>query len=482
MTDLPSVEIKPRPAESRFPLVWDLLLLTILCIGAFFRFTGLDWDQNTHMHPDERFLTMVATSIQPVESLSEYFDTDQSSLNPHNRGYSLYVYGTLPMFIVRYVGEWVKEGGYDQIHIVGRQLSAIFDLATVFLVYLIAFKLYRRQRLALLASLFYALAVLPIQLSHFFKEDTFMTFFATLTAYFAVRLLPDGSGEKALTEREQERGVDWLRTRWVSAIPYALFGLALGMAVASKINAAPLAILLPGAVLIRYLGLPADQRQKYLGVLIRNLVLAGFVAALTFRIFQPYAFSGPGFLGLSLNEKWLANMRELVSQNSGDVDFPPQLQWARRPAWFGLQNMVIWGLGSPLGVLAWAGFLWMGWKILRGEWAKHVLLWVWVGLYFAWQASSATSSMRYFMPIYPILTIMAAWTVFSLWDAGKKSLARINWRQILAVGLGLGVALATLGYAYAFLQVYIRPFTRVDASRWIYQNVPGRINLYINNE
>ncbi len=477
----PPSELQARPRATRSMLVWDILLIGILLLGAIFRITGLEWDQGTHMHPDERFLTMVATSIQPVDSLSEYFDTAQSSLNPHNRGYGFYVYGTLPMFIVRYAGEWLSQVGYDEIDLVGRQLSAVFDLGTVLLVYLIAVRLYGRPRLALLASFFYACSVLPIQLSHFFKEDTFMTFFATLTAYFAVRLLPDGTGETPLSEAELVRGVDWVRTRWREVIPYVLFGVALGMATASKINAAPLAVLLPGAVLIRYLKIPAAERDKYLLLLLRNLVVAAFFALLAFRVFQPYAFEGPGFFGLRLNEKWLANMRELASQNSGDVDFPPQLQWARRPVWFGLQNMVLWGMGAPLGVLAWGGFLWMGWKILRGGWAKNLLLWAWVGAYFVWQSSSATPSMRYFMPIYPILAIIASWTVFSLWEAGQASLAQVKWHKVAAWVIGLGVAGATLAYAFAFLQVYIRPFTRVEASRWIYQNVPGPINLHVES-
>jgi len=95
------------------PWVWNILLLGILLIGAYFRFTGIEWDDNHHLHPDERFLTMVESSITPVKTLSEYFDTANSSLNPNNRGYNFYVYGTLPIFIVRYVGQWLGQTGYE---------------------------------------------------------------------------------------------------------------------------------------------------------------------------------------------------------------------------------------------------------------------------------------------------------------------------------------------------------------------------------
>ena len=52
-------------------LVLEWLAL-ILVLGAVLRFTGLDWDQGQHLHPDERFLTMVENSLQWPESLGQY--------------------------------------------------------------------------------------------------------------------------------------------------------------------------------------------------------------------------------------------------------------------------------------------------------------------------------------------------------------------------------------------------------------------------
>src|SRR5258708_8904065 len=39
------------------------LLIVILAVGGYFRFVGQNWDDYTHLHPDERFLTGVATSL-----------------------------------------------------------------------------------------------------------------------------------------------------------------------------------------------------------------------------------------------------------------------------------------------------------------------------------------------------------------------------------------------------------------------------------
>ena len=120
------------------------------------------------------------------------------------------------------------------------------DLGTVFMVYLIAFALYRNRRLALLASAFAAFSVLPIQLSHYFTVDTFTNFFGMLAFYVAVLLLPPADQPEELPEGDsqenEDRATDWLTREWGSVLPYVLFGAAFGLAMASKINA-----MLPGA-------------------------------------------------------------------------------------------------------------------------------------------------------------------------------------------------------------------------------------------
>src|SRR5687768_15805291 len=71
-------------AESRRGIAVCLVL--ILAWAAALRFSGQDWDQGQHLHPDERFLTMVETAISwPEEGLlGTYFDEAHSTLNPRN--------------------------------------------------------------------------------------------------------------------------------------------------------------------------------------------------------------------------------------------------------------------------------------------------------------------------------------------------------------------------------------------------------------
>ena len=486
------IKIKNTDKNS-IPWIAYVLLLGILMLGAYFRFVGLDWDNDQHLHPDERFLTMVETAIQPVHSLSEYFDTEHSTLNPHNVGYTFYVYGTLPIFIVRYLAAAIGKIGYSQVYLVGRAVSGIFDLLTVILVFFVSYKIYHKYRLSLVAAAFMAFAVLPIQLSHYFTVDVIANFFSFLTIACAVLIMTANQDEKSVAEiSKKEDEPDFyevpvpISTFWKgdkTLVFYVLFGFAFGMALASKVSTAPLVLTLFTACAIYYSRVPHAQRRLESTIILRNLVVAGLFTILIFRIFQPYAFSGPGFFGVLPNEKWIANMKELSAQSGGDVDFPPALQWARRPITFAWTNMVKWGLGLPLGLLAWAGFLYMGWRIIRKDWRHHLLLWGWTGVYFIWQSLNFTRSMRYQIPVYPTLVIIAAWLIFELWQT------RDNWKpvvkkisRIISVVLGAGVLVGTLAWAFAFTRIYTRPVTRIEASQWIYQNVYSAMNFQVETQ
>ncbi|MCX6054935.1 MAG: DUF2298 domain-containing protein [Chloroflexi bacterium] len=469
--------------------VWDALIVLILLVGAYFRFTGIRWDASYHLHPDERFLTMVATAITPAENLEQYFDTANSPLNPNNRGYTFYVYGTLPLFIVRYIGEWIGQTGYDQINVVGRAVSGAFDLGTIFLVFLIGKKLYNNSKLGLLAALFSSLAVLQIQLSHYFTVDNVSNFFAYAAIFAALFIVTAVDQDSNFIAEPPKTGFlnGISMTNWNSFVAYAAFGILFGLALASKVSMWALAALLPLSSFIYYSKLSPEKKEREVLLIIRNLVLAGVLALLTFRVFQPYAFSGPGFLGLKLNPNWIGNLKELSNLSTGDVDVPYALQWARRPITFALTNLVQWGLGIPMGVLALSGFLWMGWRMVKGDWAKHILLWSWVAFILGTQSFNWVRSMRYLLPLYPALALIASWTIFKLWSNGSNVVRKIisiniQWQRILAVSVALIALSGSTLWAVAFTQIYTKPVTRVAASEWIFENIPAAINLQIESD
>lgn len=498
---------KPAGAVRWQALALDILLVVVLVMGGALRFTGLNWDDYSHLHPDERFLTMVASSMRPVNSLSDFFNTETSTLNPHNVGYRFFVYGTVPMFITRYaaagvdgiraweasdnetlvaisrwlVGSEVAQGplyifgsGYDQVHLLGRFLSASFDLAAVFIIYLIGATLYDR-RVGLLAATFSALTVAYLQQAHFFTVDAMANFFVTLAIYFAVRV--------------------WkldVRDGRVKLAPFVWFGVAYGLAVASRINTFPLALTVTLAGVALAWQVQGDR------VIVRRiftaLVLAAVVSVVTFRVGQPYAFQGPNLWDVLPNEAWLDNIGSVGAQVSGDVDFPPNHQWTDRPAYiFPLRNMLGYGMGYALGITVWLGVLWGLWRgwlsirkggALRDEWTVHLIPVVWSLVYFGWQGQQWVKPIRYMLPAYPTLILLGSALVIWLWDVARTR-AQANgggvWR-FAPVGAGTLGAVAVAGafvWAVAFVQIYNRPLTRVAATEWIFQNIPAAMNMEI---
>ncbi len=457
--------LEPAPAppvekRRRRDLAAPLTLLVILVVAAYLRFTGLNWDDYTHIHPDERFLTMVESGIAFPERMAEYFNTETSPLNPHNRGFGFFVYGTLPIFLVRLVAEALQQTGYDQVHLVGRAASAAFDLVSVWLVYMIGARLYRR-RVGLLAALLAALSVMLIQQAHFFVVDSFANTFVLAGLYFAIRVMDRGEWQD-----------------------YLGFGAALGMAVASKLSAVPLAAVVGLAVLPRLLGEDRRWVDTEVVKVARGLIIAAVASLLVFRICQPYAFSGPGILGVQPNPQWLANIREQRGQAGGDVDMPPNLQWFNRtPYVFPFLNLVVWGMGLPFGLISWLGWALAGVQMVRGRWRRHLIPVLWTGAYFVWQASSFNPSMRYFLPIYPTLALLAAWALWEAWDWASNLRER---RRTLARSLigfvGSVVVVGTAIWAFAFVSIYTRPATRVAASHWIFQHLPGAVNIVVETD
>jgi YYY domain-containing protein len=345
--------------------------------------------------------------------------------------------------------------------------------------------MFKNPRLGLLAALFLAVSVLPIQLSHYFAVDTFATFFVTAGIYILACILnPSAKNELPEPDCPESKPWYWIQTDWGTFGKYALFAVIYGMAMACKVSVWPLALFLPLAAYIHYRKTNGAEQRFDLPIILRNLVLAGILAFITFRIFQPYAFLGPSFFNFKINPQWISSLQNLANQSTGNVDVPYALQWARRPITFSLTNLVQWGLGLPLGILTLAGVLWMGWRMIKGDWQKYIVLWGWLVGYFLTQALPWVRMMRYQLPIYPALAIVAAWTICKLWEDGEHIVRKVvhfqfNWRKVLAVFSAIVVIAGTGLWAFAFTRIYTRPVTRVAASDWIYQNIPGAVNISI---
>ncbi len=459
---------------------WQVGLAAILMVGGAFRFHGLAWDWPAgspgplQMHPDERFLSLVSAALEWPKSIGAYFDTAHSTLNPYNDPNThSYVYGTFPLFLARAISSVASGASYDTTVVWGRRLTALADTATIAVVFALGRVLFSR-RVGLLAAAFYALAVLPTQLAHFWTMDPYVTFFGALTLLFSALLVT------AENRRAQV------------ALTCGL-GVAIGLGLASKVTAWPLA-LGPAFVLAARsamrdfpaLGLHWRTRSLATGRWDYDLLMfvsAALLAFAVFRVAQPYAFAGPHVWNITLDSRWLSDMRREIDFQNGNADFPPFIQFAgRTPILRPLEEITLWGLGLPLSLAAWLSVGVAAILVFRRRELTFALPLVYVAAIFGFQAPRFVAFMRYFEPIYPVLCLFAAWGCVTLLHraSGFRMLpltvsARVA-RGAAAAAVVFIVA-ATVWWAGAFQSIYFGTHTRIEASQWIYANVPDGASI-----
>ncbi|MFN8376631.1 MAG: DUF2298 domain-containing protein [Anaerolineae bacterium] len=504
-----------------------LLLAVVVLIGGYFRYVGMNWDDYSHWHPDERFITLQVlpaigttlafTGSDPLSELNTcaqrypdtggvggYFDTQCSVWNPNNVGVPRYVYGTMPLFMANIVDDtwrWLAYGDdgipdsqavasglpaddpipglrYDGGHISWRWMSALLDTGTIILTFLIGMRLHGKWT-GLLAALLYAAAPLPIQKAHFGTVNATTGFFTALAVLFAVTI--------------QKKGGTW---------NYILFGLSFAAALAGRINMAPLFGLAIAAAVLRVV--PAfdskvdpEERNEIISQNVLGVILAALAAVIGFRVFNPYAFMGPSFFGFGINPRWVTDLQSSSFDVSGNQDSPPNWQWVGRTAYlFPLSHMVLWGMGIAFGLTAWLSWLWAGFQVLRSRLRStaNLLVFGWVLVYFGWLGGIWVVPMRYFLPIYPALAVLAAWGLVELVRRASSRVKRAvpEWQQVAAprfglirraaaYGLLIVVAGFTLLWGAMFTNIYRHQLTRVQGAYWVWEHISGDFSMRVDD-
>lgn len=452
-------------------------LVLIVLLASFFRLYGLDWDQGHHLHPDERFLTMVVSAIKIPKSFSEYLNPKISPMSPYNNNFSFFVYGTFPLYLTKIIGGIFNKIDYWNIHFVGRILSAVFDIGVVLLLFKIGKKIFN-EKVGLLSAFLYAIMVLPIQLSHFFAVDTFLTFFLVLSFYFLILLIssyPSSPSKK-------------LRTLNFELLTSSAMGGAFGLALACKISALYFLPIIGLSFLSLFKLLcfssgrtqnKVETRRKGFFFLIVCCFVFIFTSLFTFRFTQPTAFSSGNLLNWQPNSQFIKNLQELKSYNTVDSWFPPAIQWhSAKPIIFPLKNLVLWGMGLPLGIISLVALIYSLISLIRLKSLKSLianyqllitlLIVFWVLGLFIYQGLQFCKTIRYFLPIYPFLAVLSANFLIKIDEYLFKKISRplfliTNCLLLIAVFI----------YPISFLSIYSRPITRVTASKWIYENIPN---------
>ena len=482
-----------------------IALAAILVAALALRLYGLSWDEGFSWtpHPDERAILFKVVEIAPpgLGDIAILLDAERSPWNP-----KWFPYGSFPLYLLKTVDTlwgYLPGVGSEDLRVPARAVSALADVATILVVYLIGRAVWSRK-VGILAAGLVAFAVIHVQLSHFFAVDTLMALFATATLYFLLRVARRGRRSDS-----------------------ALAGLFIGLALATKVSVAPILAAYVVAHFIYATGLaPAStghqsSREPVEPMSIFDRMSAGVKSALvglavmvgTLLVVQPYAF-----LDWSRFYADFVEQSEMVRRIR---DYPYTRQYIdTTPYLYHVQQLATWGLGLPLGVIVWAGSVYAAVKGLRVWYAVGYLVFgialpatilvassgfaatllasaiavgalvvtiplrsqdtrldtvllSWVVPYFLIVGAFDVKFMRYMIPITPVLMLFGARMAVDIWHWARR--APVGIEVAIAV-VSVAVIAATAFYGVSYTGVYREAWGErhpaVRASEWIKANAP----------
>ena len=312
---------------------------------------------------------------------------------------------------------------------VGRCLSIFFDLVTVLFVWKTAKLLFKEEKIALFSSLLYTLSFFPIQNSHFFVVDVPLTTFTTILVYLLVGFLKTPSLKKIIP-----------------------IGIIFAAMMATKVTAI---IFLP--LLVVTIALKTIKKFKQSLIYFSILFMVFFVSH---YIFMPYAYIA--------NEKFIADTTEQIKMNSNPYVFPYTLQYVGSlPYLYHLKNIFLWGLGPVISLLSLLGIMNIK-SFIDKKNKKYFFLFIgFYLLYFLVVGRSAVKFMRYMLPLYPFLVILAGYGLYKVKELHKA--------------LGYIVVTLALFWSFMFIYIYSYPHTRIEATAWIYNNIPAGSTIAVEH-
>ena len=393
-------------------LSWVFLVLALILLVALgLRLHGVNWDDGNLFHPDERDIYMRAGCMYDVltekagygqcgyvqqypetvgglPSPGVFLDAERSPLNPH-----WFPLGSILIYVMVFL-RWAIELFTDisalDMRYVGRPLSALADVGSVFLLFLVGRRMYG-QGVGLLAAGLAALAVIHVQNSHFYRPDTFSVLF-TLASFWAML---------RMVERRRLRDS-------------ALLGLVVGLALAPKVNILPL--LLPLTLAYLYILLDSvGGRWKRITPraaipVVGHAALAGVISVGVLILSAPYAL-----LDYNAFFDGIGSQVEMARE-AGTLPFT--IQYIDVPAFtYQIRQVALWGLGLPLGAVAWLAVPFTAVLVVtqRRHLRADLLVLAWVIPTFLLLESFEVKFQRYMFPLTPFLILMGArmllWTV-----------------------------------------------------------------------
>lgn len=415
----------------------------VLLAGLGVRFYGLGWGLPYHFHSDEFLLAANAEKLRTTPSVAQLIRTESKFL----------LYPPVLMYLnIGLVSASTLFRPFSHsdptslklFYLLARGIAAAFGLATVFLLYFLGSRLYSRTA-GLLAAFFLAFTVLHVRDSHFFCTDVPMTFFLVLILYLCVDIVEKKNQKTCL-----------------------LTGIMTGIAIATKQTA----ILMIPVILIAHLisiwkGRGHSWQERWLAlrasVSLKKLVIMFGIIAIAFLIANPFVVMNPA--------KFLDMSRRTFDfvKGANQPQWTFQFTGATVGYWF--TNLLYYGMGPALEIICLLGVLWALWK---RKWTDGLVL-IFLAIYFVSTGFGYMKFIRYAIPLLPFLCLLGARFTTELYEIVKPRVFRI----VLLIGITI-VAGLTVFYTMAYLNIYKQDDVRIQASRWIHQNIPQGSTILFN--
>ena len=403
----------------------NLLLVAILLLSTVVRFWALTFGlPHPAARPDEEAVSSMAGSYFHGNIEQDIFTYPPLFMLAVAAALWL-VFRKVPSILSRMnVRSGVSEPSTAAARTIARVLSAVSGVISVWLLFRIGVRLFGRST-GFVAAACLGLAFLHVRDSHFGVTDVPMTCMVLVAFLAIVKLSQSGSHQDLVAA-----------------------GIWTGLAVATKYNAALLALPACFAVL-------DDPARRPAQVRLGRAVLFCAIMTGAFLIVCPYSVIN--------HQKFLADVMD-VSRHLANGHGPD----LGRGWTYHFTTTLRYGLGAPLLAAGVAGLLLMVWR----EGRRGVFVALFPVAYYMLMGTGRTVFARYALPVVPFLCLTAGYLIANMAAAAATYLLRPRWRVPATAVITAAVLWPSVLSVIAFDRLIARDDSRVLARRWIEARFP----------
>lgn len=394
----------------------NFIILLLVIIGGLLRLYNLNWDQSHYLHPDER-LYVNSSNISIPSTLNEFF-TPNSPLNQ-----KMFYYGPFPLYIYKIVNIYILPS--MSFLLTSRLVSSIFSLLTIPLIFLISRAIFSRK-ISFIATFIFTFSAGSIQYAHFNTTESILVFLLSFILLLSLR---------------------FIITKKYSTLFFLAF--LMGASYATKITAL-LYIIIP-LLSIFLIFLKSKNWKKFILQTFLFLIPPIFFCLLL----APYQIID--YSNFHKEQEYMQGVVMGKYKPPFTIIYEETLPYLYQslkvlPFTFGF-------ISFPISIL---GLLFLIYKFIENKKInyKHLLILVFPIVYFLISGIWYAKFSRYYILLFPFLSIWAAYFLSRL-----KNIYIIILLSLIATN------------GILFMQVYLQENTRIQASKWIYANIPNQSKI-----